>query len=477
MEGWVDPQSDEIEGALNFVYRFSLGFLHGLEEYRAATLIPESEPPLLPATGVGAAAAARLLVDRYGSAFSGSPGPRYWGFVNGGTTPAALAGDWLAAAVDQNSQLNGDGAAPFIEDEAVGMLKSLFGLPESMNGIFVTGGTMANHVGLGIALQRLGARRGIDVSEQGVGALGPVRIVTGESHSSIAKSAGMLGLGRHAVTEVARLESREAVDPAAMARILDHHRDEALIIVANAGTVLTGDFDDIDALADLAEEYGAHLHVDGAFGAFAACSPRFASLVQGMQRADTLASDGHKILNVPYDSGFVFARSLDDQVGMFKNVSSYQSPPRADPRHFIHLSPQNSRRLRALPAWLTLQAYGSDGYRAIVERCCDLSSELGRRIDGSDCFRLLAPVSFNVVCFQLLHPDGAAASSDENAAFLDRVRDDGRVFVTPGNLRGTPCVRLAMVNWRTRAQDIEIAMAAFEDCWAAMAKAPSQAAK
>ena len=139
------------------------------------------------------------------------------------------------------------------------------------------------------------------------------------------------------------------------------------------------------------------------------------------------------------------------------------APPRLDPKHYIHLSPQNSRRLRALPAWSSLRAYGARGYSAIVDRCCRLAAELGQRIDGCARFRLLAPVRFNVVCFQLVM-DGRAASAEENDAFLRRIRDDGRVFVTPGNLRGTPCVRLSMVNWSTTDEDVEIAMRAFEDC-------------
>lgn len=459
----MDPLNDELEPALQHVHSAALRHVEGLGAHRAATNPTRREPLPLPVSGAGALRAVEELLERYGAEFSGSPGPRYWGFVNGGVTPAALAGDWLASVIDQNSQLNGDGAAALIEVEAISMLRQLFGLPETFHGIFVTGGTMANHVGLGIALQRLGDKRGINVSERGVAALGHVRIVTGESHSSIAKSAGMLGLGREAVIEVPRLPDREAVDPGTMAQILEAHSDAALIIVANAGTVLTGDFDDIDALADLAAKFGAHLHVDGAFGAFAACSPAHRHLVRGIARGDTVASDGHKFLNVPYDSGFIFARDLEPQIEMFKNVSSYQAPPRIDPAHLIHLSPQNSRRLRALPAWAGLRAYGAEGYRAIVERCCRLAAMLGDRIAANSGLRLLARVGFNVVCFQLL-PGGRAATVEETAAFLDRIRDDGRIFITPGNLRGTPCVRLAMVNWSTTDRDVEIAMDAIRDC-------------
>ena len=472
----MDPQKDDLRPALERVHRFSLDHQESLGEHRAATNPLPKGPLPLPATGGGALAAIDELLSRYGSEFSGSPGPRYWGFVNGGVTPAALVGDWLASAIDQNSQLNGDGAAAFIEHEALGMLRDLFGLPDVFHGVFVTGGTMANYVGLGIALQRLGARRGVDVSQSGVSALGPVRIVTGASHSSIAKSAAMLGIGRDSIVEVPQLEGREAVDPQAMERVLQEHSEAGAsqVIVANAGTVLTGDFDDIEALAGLTERFGAHLHVDGAFGAFAACSKEHRQLVAGMARADTVASDGHKFLNVPFDSGFLFARSLGDQVELFQNISSYQSPPRLDPKHYIHLSPQNSRRLRALPAWISLRAYGAEGQAAIVERCCALAAELGRRIEASESFRLLAPVRYCVVCFQLLVA-GRPADETETRDFLDRVRDDGRVFVTPGNLRGTPCVRLAMVNWRTTEADLEIAMDAFRDCSAASGKASDRA--
>ena len=459
----MDPLDDDAASALDRVHHFSLDFLKQLRGHRVAT-DPKPGPMItLPDRGWGALGAVEELLARHGKQFSGSSGPRYWGFVNGGVTPAALAVDWLASTIDQNAQLNGDGAAALIEFEAIEMLRSLFGLPDRFHGVFVTGGTMANFVGLGIALQRLGAKRDIDFSAQGLPSLGPVRIITGESHSSIAKSAGMLGLGRASVIEVPRLPDREAVDPRAMRELLERHRDAALVIVANAGTVLTGDFDDIRALADLAEEFEAHLHIDGAFGAFAACSAAHRHLVSGLERGDTVASDGHKFLNVPFDSGFLFSRALSEQMELFKNVSSYQAPPRLDPKHYIHLSPQNSRRLRALPAWSTLRAYGAQGYSAIVDRCCRLATELGQRIDVSARFRLLAPVRFNVVCFQLVM-DGRAASAEENDAFLRRIRDDGRVFVTPGNLRGTPCVRLSMVNWSTTDEDVEIAMRAFEDC-------------
>ena len=458
----MDPQADDIIPALDLVRRVAGKHVCDLNSHRAATFSEPLPPIDLPRSGDGAVRAIELLLERFGDKFSGSPGPRYWGFVNGGVTPAALAGDWLCSAVDQNAQLNGDGAGAHIEHEAISMLGQLLDVPEHFYGTFVTGGTMSNFVGLGVALQRLGSLRGVDVSREGVSALRSVRIVTGESHSSIAKSAAMLGLGRDSIVHAGRLPQREAVDPDSVRRILrEGPRDQPTIVVANAGTVLTGDFDDIATLADIAGGFGAHLHVDGAFGAFAACTKSHKRLVAGMSEADTIASDAHKFLNVPFDSGFVFAADLEDQVEMFKNVSSYQAPPAADPRHYIHLTPQNSRRLRAMPAWLTLQAYGAEGYATIVERCCMLAERLGMGLNR-DHFRLLADVRYNIVCFGL-RVHGRSASAVENRAFLDAVRDDGRVYVTPGELNGTPCVRLAIVNWQTSEEDIHIALEAFDD--------------
>jgi glutamate/tyrosine decarboxylase-like PLP-dependent enzyme len=460
----MDPLDDDPAEALELVYRRSLAFLGAVGDMRAAT--PAAPSGLLASerAGRGAAAAVGELLERYGDSFSGSSGPRYWGFVNGGVTPAALAGDWLCSAVDQNCQRNGDGAAVHIEAEALAMLREALGFPQGFHGIFVTGGTMANYTGLATALQALGRRRGVDVGKQGVAALGPVRILSGESHSSIAKSAGMLGLGRDAVESLPRLPGRESVDPEAVARRLaEIPRDDPVIIVGNAGTVITGDFDDLDALGAIARRHGAHFHVDGAFGAFAACSPAYRHLVRGIAEADTVASDGHKFLNVPFDSGFVFTRSLEAQVEAFKNVSTYQAPPAADPQHYIHLSPQNSRRLRALPAWLTLRAYGADGYRDIVERCAGLAGELGERLGADPGFRIAAPVRFNILAFQLVE-NGRPADADCHARFLDEIRRDGRVFVTAGELAGEPCARLALVNWRTTRRDLDVAMAAFRDC-------------
>ena len=457
------PDRDEFEPALNSAHEKAAAFLASVERRPPGAAI---EPPTqtdLDDKGLGAVRALDDLWSRYGESFSASSGPRYWGFVHGGLTPAALAGDWLCSTVDQTGQMHGDSPSVFIERDAIAMLRDLFGLPDAFTGNFVSGGTMANAVGLAIGLQALGAARGVDVSEQGIGALGPVTILSGEAHASIGQAAAMLGLGRTSVERLPLEPGRERVDVPAMRDRLQQLDGKAMIVVGNAGTVNSGDFDDFDALADLAEAHGAHFHVDGAFGLFAAAAPSHAHLVKGIKRADTIASDAHKWLNVPYDSGFVFTHHLEHQIAMFKSPSAYLPPAAVDPLAFQNMSPENSRRLRALPAWVALRAYGRSGYGELVERSCTMAELLGQRIAEQPRFRLFAPVRLNVVCFQLLE-GGAAVGAERTGAFVERVKEDGRVVVSRSTLWGEPCVRAALLNWRTSEADIDIAMDALRDC-------------
>jgi glutamate/tyrosine decarboxylase-like PLP-dependent enzyme len=455
----MTPDRSEFGPALAAAHDRALEFLAGLNE-RAPGIAPRArDGTALPDEGIGAAAAIEQLWADYGEDFAGSSGPRYWGFVHGGLTPAALAADWLCSTVDQTGQMHGDSPSVLIERDAIAMLRDLFGLPSDFVGNFVSGGTMANATCLAVGLQALGAARGINVSQEGVAALGGVRILSGEHHASIAQGAAMLGLGRDSVESLAREPGRERVSIYAVAERLDALGGRPVILVGNAGTVTTGDFDDLDALADLAEHHGAHFHVDGAFGLFAAASPRHAGLVKGIERAGTIAGDAHKWLNVPYDSGFVFSRHLDHQIEMFKSPSAYLPPAAADPLGFQNMSPENSRRVRALPASATLLAYGRDGYRGIVESCASLAELLAERIAAEPGFELLAPVRLNVVCFAL-----AGADADATRAFVERVRRDGRVVISPSVLFGRACLRAALINWRTQPADIDVAIEALRTC-------------
>ncbi|MFK0197937.1 pyridoxal phosphate-dependent decarboxylase family protein [Streptomyces lavendulae] len=407
--------------------------------------VPPAREPL-PEHGTGTEAALEAFRSRWQPRFSASAGPRYLGFVTGGATPAALAGDWLTAAHDQNSNSAFDGAGQHLERETTGWLRELFGLSDAHTGTFVSGATMSNTVGLAIAREWLGERLGVSPAEDGAAALGPVRVLSGAPHSSIAKALAVLGLGRASLVRVPTLPGREAVDPAALDRALADTPGPA-VVVANAGTVNTVDFDDLQALDALRRRHDFWLHTDAAFGAFAALSPRHAHLTAGLDASDSVCVDLHKWLNVPYDSAVQFTRRRDLQTRVFQNAAAYLGPLGDDP-DLVHLTPENSHRLRALAAWFTLRAYGRAGHREIVERDVDCARALAAELEREPALRLLAPVRLNVVCFTL-----ATAPTPERLAAL-REAAGAEVFVTPTVYGGTPALRAAFSNWRTTQADV-----------------------
>ncbi|WP_411122939.1 pyridoxal phosphate-dependent decarboxylase family protein [Streptomyces sp. x-19] len=440
---------------LDTTRRQAVAHLDGLAEAPVVPARPAPEPAPLPERGTGLRDALGEFTARWQPGLSASAGPRYLGFVTGGVTPAALAGDWLTATVDQNSMSSLDATGQHLEHETVRWLRTLFGLSDAHDGTLVSGATMSNTVGLAIAREWLGERRGVSPAQDGVAALGPVRVLSGAAHSSVAKALSVLGLGRSALITVPTLPDREAVDPAALERALQE-ADGPCVIVANAGTVNTVDFDDLPALAALRDRYGCWLHVDAAFGAFAALSPDHAHLVDGLDLADSLCIDLHKWLNVPYDSAVQFTRRRDLQARVFQNAAAYLGPL-GDTPDLVHLTPENSRRLRALSTWFTLRAYGREGHREIVERCADGARALGEAVAALDGLRLLAPVRLNVVCFTLAD----APTAERLAALADALA--GEVFLTPTVYAGLPALRAAFSNWRTTAEDVRRIAAALEE--------------
>jgi glutamate/tyrosine decarboxylase-like PLP-dependent enzyme len=444
---------DSLEALLNATRDAALAFRASLSS-RPAGRRPVAPAPLtLPEEGLGDLEALALFRERYEAQLSGSAGPRYLGFVTGGSTPAALAGDWLAAAYDQNLSNDGDSIATFVERETLTLLRELFGLPAGFEGAFVSGATQANLVCLATARQWAGTRLGVDVAEQGMATLPAVAVLGAAPHASVYKALSALGWGRAAVELVPTLPGRPVFDLGALADRLRSLRGQPVVVLASAGEVNTGDFDDLAALAELCHSHQAWLHVDAAFGLFAACDPERAPWLTGIECADSIASDAHKWLNVPYDSGFYFTRHLALTEQVFRATAAYLG---AGP-DLLHRTPENSRRFRALPAWMTLLAHGRAGYRAIVETNCARAVALGQALERSGHYELLAPVRLNIVCFA--PKAGDAARRD---AILGWLVADGRVFLTPTQYAGRPGLRAAFSNATTTAEDVEVILEALE---------------
>jgi glutamate/tyrosine decarboxylase-like PLP-dependent enzyme len=453
---------DELERALELAAREAHAYLAGLEADPAQPagfdrVLPEPAGDL-PRRGDGALAALTELGRLGRQTATRTSGPRYFHFVTGGTTPAALAADWLASALDQSAAawaLSPLGVR--LEQLAIDWLRQLFRLPEEFDGVLVTGGTMANFTCLTSAREWCAERLGFSSAQDGLAAGPQIPVLTsGYVHASAMKSLAMLGVGRAAVRKLAR-DARGRLDLAALRAELEALQGRPAIVIANAGEVNAGDFDPIEDMAELAERHGAWLHVDGAFGLFARLSPRSAALAAGTERASSVSADGHKWLNVPYDCGFAFVREERWNRDSLATGAAYL-PAADDPRPSLaYRAPESSRRARALAVWATLRAYGADGYRAMVERHLDLATHLAARVDSEPDFERLAEAPLNIVCFRWRPPGATEDELDAlNRRLGEALLEDGRVFAGTTLFEGKVAFRPAIANWRTREADVDL---------------------
>jgi glutamate/tyrosine decarboxylase-like PLP-dependent enzyme len=323
--------------------------------------------------------------------------------------------------------------------------------------VLTTGATASNFVGLAAARRWWGLKHGVDIDTQGFAGLPSVPVyASGYLHASAIKALGMLGIGRRQPKILTR-DAAGRLDVAALAAALEGLGGQPAIVITTAGDVNTGDFDPLAKVAELTRAHGAWMHVDGAFGLFAAVSPLTRHLVEGIEGADSVAVDGHKWLNVPYESGFAFVRDPEIHAGAFSATAAYlRTEPTARPV-FGNLSPEMSRRARALPVWATLRAYGREGYRAMVERHVRLAKRVAGQVDDAPDLERLAEVPLNVVCFRF-HPPGVPenALDDLNRKLGASVLDDGRVYFGTTDYAGKVAFRPAIVNWRTGEEDVDL---------------------
>ncbi|MEU9844827.1 pyridoxal-dependent decarboxylase [Actinomadura sp. NPDC048032] len=419
-------------------------------------LLDELDGPL-PDTGDGAVAAVERLVRIGTRAATHSSGPRFFHFVVGGSTPAAMAGDWAASLLDQAAGLwLTSPLAARAETVVLRWLKELFGLPAGFGGVLAPSATLAHVAGLAAARQWWADGHGVDVASRGLAGLPEMPVFSsGLVHVSTRKALQILGCGRDTLRTFAR-DDAGRVDLEAMDAALAGAGGPA-VIVANLGEVDTGDSDPVAEMADLAERHGAWLHVDGAFGLFAALSPRTAHFARGVERADSVTADGHKWLNVPYESGFSFVRDPASLSRAFGAWGAAYLPDADEERvNYNMLGPESSRRARALPIWATLRAYGRDGYREMVERHLDVAAHLGGLVEAAPDLELLAPVRLCVVCFRY-RPDGVPEEDLDglNARLGEALLADGRVYAGTSTYRGMTVFRPAPLNWRTTKADVE----------------------
>jgi glutamate/tyrosine decarboxylase-like PLP-dependent enzyme len=409
----------------------------------------------LPGEGVGSLAALRALIEAAERSATRSAGPRFFHFVMGGGTPAALAADWLTSTLDQIA-FNWV-SSPFamrLEQISVGWLKELFGLPSGWSGVLTTGATTANFTGLAAARRWWGLQHGVDVEEAGLSGLPPLPVLaSGHVHASAVKALAMLGIGRQQVRTFAA-DATGRLDSDALEAAL-RGLDEPAVLVATAGEVNAGGFDPIAVMAGLAEEHEAWLRVDGAFGLFAAVSPTTRELVTGIDRAHSVAVDGHKWLNVPYDCGAAFVHDPELHSGTFAASAAYFGREELDRPVFSNLAPEMSRRARALAVWATLCAYGRSGHEAMVERHAQLARRLAEQVDAERELEAGRRASQRRL---LPLPAGAAEEEldDLNRRLGQAVLDDGRVYFGTTVYGAKVAFRPAIVNWRTRPEDVDL---------------------
>jgi len=386
-------------------------------------------------------------------------GPRYFGFVVGGSVPAATAADWLVSAWDQNVGVFVlSPMVAVVEDITAGWLKSLAGLPAHWSTGFVTGCQGANFTALAAARHHVLAAEGWDVGAQGLFGAPPIDVVVSdESHYTIFNALRLLGLGSSRVRRIpADEQGRMRADTLREALSIG---TGPCIVCAQAGNVNTGAFDPIEEIADAARARGAWLHVDGAFGLWAAASATRAHLVRGIDRADSVATDAHKWLNVPYDCGVVFTAHTASHRAAMTMGAAYivETAAERDPRDFV---PEESRRGRAVPVYAALRSMGRQGVGDLVDRCCNLATRLANQLRADSRVQILNDVVLNQV---LVRVTAGADPDAATKAMIGRLQAEGTCWASGTSWHGMAALRVAISNWSTTEADIDRTAEAIRD--------------
>jgi glutamate/tyrosine decarboxylase-like PLP-dependent enzyme len=383
---------------------------------------------------------------------------RFFGWVIGGALPAALAADWLTSAWDQNAGIHATSPAASVVEEIAGKwLKEILNIPASASFAFVTGCQMAHVTCLAVARTAVLAARGWDVQQEGLAGAPPIRILTStERHSTTIRAVRLLGLGERNIQGLP-VDSEGRLIEHELEAALAREPDRPTIVVLQAGDVNIGAYDDFATLIPLAKKYGAWVHIDGAFGLWAAASPRHRHLLAGAELADSWTTDGHKWLNVPYDSGYAFVADSTAHRATMSHQVSY-IPQTTEARDQVDWTPEFSRRARGFATYAALRQLGREGVAELVDRCCRLADALVTRIGSIPGAEMLRRPQINQGLVRFLDPTPGADDSQHDA-YTDRViaaiLASGDALFSGTTWRGRRAMRVSVSNWQTSDEDVD----------------------
>jgi glutamate/tyrosine decarboxylase-like PLP-dependent enzyme len=443
---------------LSLAARHAESFLDALAERKVAARasfqeLRESLGGPLPEAGLAPEAVIERLATRAEPGLVGSAGPRYFGFVIGGSLPAAVAADWLTSAWDQNGGLNATSPAiAATEDVVAGWLKELLGLPPGASVGFVTGCQMANFAGLAAGRHAVLESAGWNVEEEGLQGAPAVNVVVGEeAHATVFAALRLLGLGSRRTKRVA-VDGQGRMRPDALADTLQSCPGPTLV-AAQVGNVTTGAIDPIAEIVEVAHSHGAWLHVDGAFGLWAAAAPRLRGLVRGIEKADSWATDAHKWLNVPYDSGIAIVAKPDALRAAFLKRAAYLIPALSVERDPHDYTPESSRRGRVFPLYAALLSLGRRGVAELVERNCVLAQRIAARL-AEGGVRVLNDIVLNQVLVRFEPPRGGDADAFTRAV-VQGIQREGTLWASGTRWRDQEALRISVSNWSTSEADAD----------------------
>jgi len=396
----------------------------------------------------------------------GSAGGRFFGWVIGGSVPAALAADWLSSAWDQNAAIHACGpAVAIIEEIAARWLKDLLRLPSHASFAFTTGSQLAHVTALAAARHALLARRDWDVERRGLAGAQPIRILTSrERHGSIERAVRLLGFGTENVIDLS-VDSMGRVTADSLAAALDAMPLDPTVVVLQAGDLHLGAFDSFTELIPLAHRFGAWVHVDGAFGLWANASPKYRQLLEGVELADSWTTDGHKWLNVPYDAGYVFVADPEAHRKSMSHRTSYTTLVEGT-RDQIDWNPEWSRRARGVSTYAAIRQLGRRGIADLIDRTCHHARVLVTRIGALPGAEIIWTPTLNQGLVRFLTSKPGATAIDHDARtdeVIARIVKSGEAFFGGTTWRGTRCMRVSVCNWQTSDDDIDRAVAAVQE--------------